>query len=714
LLPKNHQLTHAKKSFMKMKITLCTLFFLAALSFAVNGQNTFPSTGAAGIGTTAPNASSLLEIKSTTKGVLIPRMTLTQRNAIASPTTGLLIFQTNSTPGFYYYNGTAWTAVTPKAKGWSLTGNAGTDSSINFLGTTDAHPLVFRVNNKSAGYIDYSSANNTSFGYQGLLVNTGTLNTAYGAYSLNANTTGHNNTATGYEALYHNTTGSDNTANGVYALTSNVTGDVNTANGYRSLYFNTTGEQNTATGYAALENNNGNYNSAHGTAALNNNIGGFYNTANGAYSLLLNTSGSGNTANGYSALHDNTGGFSNVAVGISSLYKSTNASNLVAVGDSALYNQLDVVTGGEFPVYGDNTGVGSKALFGNTHGQRNTAVGSNALYNTQGSGGQASYNTGIGFQSLISNVFGGENTALGASADVNDDSRFNATAVGYGAIATADNQVMLGNSNVTAIWGAGSIFIASDGRFKKNIKENVPGLAFINQLKPVTYNYDIHELNNLVTPITASATKSDNSDMQKKNEAAITTKEKIVYTGFVAQDVEAAAKKINYDFSGVHKPQNDKDPYGLSYSDFVVPLVKAVQELSKINDDKDAKIDAQDKKIDDLQKQINELKAMIVASQSSAAISSVSLQQNIPNPFNHTTTINYTLPQTYSTAKIIVTDNGGKTLKELSLPAGRQGINAKGKGSLNIDASILASGAYQYSLIVDGKLIDTKQMEHIR
>src|SRR4030095_2535516 len=76
-------------------------------------QNIFPSTGAAGIGTTTPDASSLLEIKSTLKGLLISRMTQAQRNAIASPATGLLIYQTNGTTGFYYYNGTTWIAVSP-------------------------------------------------------------------------------------------------------------------------------------------------------------------------------------------------------------------------------------------------------------------------------------------------------------------------------------------------------------------------------------------------------------------------------------------------------------------------------------------------------------------------------------------------------------------------------------------------------------------------
>jgi len=74
-------------------------------------QNTFPGAGAVGIGTLTPNASSLLDVTSTSKGILVPRMTKAQRDLIATPATGLLIYQLNATPGFYYYNGTAWTAV---------------------------------------------------------------------------------------------------------------------------------------------------------------------------------------------------------------------------------------------------------------------------------------------------------------------------------------------------------------------------------------------------------------------------------------------------------------------------------------------------------------------------------------------------------------------------------------------------------------------------
>jgi trimeric autotransporter adhesin len=60
--------------------------------------------------------------------------------------------------------------------------------------------------------------------------------------------------------------------------------------------------------------------------------------------------------------------------------------------------------------------------------------------------------------------------------------------------------------------------------------------------------------------------------------------EKIKMTGFVAQDVEKAAREAGYDFSGVQKPANPDDLYSLRYAYFVVPLVKAVQELNSQND----------------------------------------------------------------------------------------------------------------------------------
>jgi hypothetical protein len=75
------------------------------------------------IGTTSPNSSAALHITSTNQGVLLPAMTQTQRNAISTPATGLLIYQTDNTPGFYYFNGTAWVAIAGAGGGGSSGGS---------------------------------------------------------------------------------------------------------------------------------------------------------------------------------------------------------------------------------------------------------------------------------------------------------------------------------------------------------------------------------------------------------------------------------------------------------------------------------------------------------------------------------------------------------------------------------------------------------------
>src|SRR3954463_13174719 len=86
--------------------------------------------GNVGIGTTSPNASALLDLTSTSRGLLAPRMTESQKNTIASPATGLLIYETDTAktgsyagqaPTFWYYDGTNWVPITGGA--WALLGN---------------------------------------------------------------------------------------------------------------------------------------------------------------------------------------------------------------------------------------------------------------------------------------------------------------------------------------------------------------------------------------------------------------------------------------------------------------------------------------------------------------------------------------------------------------------------------------------------------------
>ncbi|MDW8225658.1 MAG: hypothetical protein RMK93_06525, partial [Bacteroidota bacterium] len=102
-----------------------------------------------GIGTNAPHSSALLDLESTTQGLLVPRMTQAQRNAIASPATGLIIYQTDNNPGFYYHNGTTWIPLLSSVSGsglfWALGGNTVTNPATQWLGTQNNQPLIIRT-----------------------------------------------------------------------------------------------------------------------------------------------------------------------------------------------------------------------------------------------------------------------------------------------------------------------------------------------------------------------------------------------------------------------------------------------------------------------------------------------------------------------------------------------------------------------------------------
>lgn len=117
-------------------------------SWVVNSSNIFNNGGNIGIGTTAPNAAALLEMNSTTKGLLIPRMTSAQRIAIASPPNGLLVYDVTMNKFFYYdAPGVNWHPLSVGFNNdWSLNGNGGIDPTNNFLGTTDGNPVSFRTN----------------------------------------------------------------------------------------------------------------------------------------------------------------------------------------------------------------------------------------------------------------------------------------------------------------------------------------------------------------------------------------------------------------------------------------------------------------------------------------------------------------------------------------------------------------------------------------
>src|SRR5215831_4689990 len=178
-----------------MRNFIFPLFFCLATTFCF-GQSVSINTDG-----TLPSASAMLDVKSTTKGLLIPRMTLAQRNAIASPATGLLVFQSDIVPGFYYYTGSGWINLALASATWSTSGNSGVNASNNFIGTTDNNPINFRVNNVNAGQLDPSG--NIFFGINAGQSNTaGSDNIAIGEGALHENTSTNFNLAIGTNALY--------------------------------------------------------------------------------------------------------------------------------------------------------------------------------------------------------------------------------------------------------------------------------------------------------------------------------------------------------------------------------------------------------------------------------------------------------------------------------------------------------------------------------
>ncbi|NTW31253.1 MAG: tail fiber domain-containing protein [Bacteroidetes bacterium] len=381
--------------------------------------------------------------------------------------------------------------------------------------------MSFRINNTKV-LSNFGTANLFAGDNAGMAITSGQKNSFFGFESGKNTTTGYENTFIGYQAGYNNTVGFGN----VYL-------------GYKAGYTNsaTWNGKNIFIGYEA------------GYNVTNTNTGG---------SIFIGTeAGKNNTATqccnyfiGYNTGSSNSG-FDNIFIG----------SNAGGSNTSGSVNNF----------------IGHQAGNDNTIGEYNTFLGHQAGYSNNADG-----NTFIGYTSGHSNISGTNNTALGKFAFWNPTAYSNSMALGFDAEATASNQVRVGNSSITSIGGYVGWSNISDKRIKKDIKETVPGLAFILKLRPVIYHLDMD----------AIATLQHTPDSMRLKDAE-KIKGNILQTGFIAQEVEKAAQECDFDFSGVDKPKNDNDLYSLRYSEFVVPLIKAVQE--------------QQKQIEVLQKRINEL-----------------------------------------------------------------------------------------------------------
>lgn len=505
-----------------------------------------------------------------------------------------------------------------------------------FIGSLSGEDNVVGNNNSAVGYESLgdntSGSNNSVLGAWALRRNeNGSFNSAVGTFALQINTSGQFNTSVGASSMNSNTVGSFNTALGGSALNGNNSGDGNVAVGHRSMFSSSVGSRNVAIGQdamflssvsnfnvaigthamyrgtgrnylvavgdsalynngfgavdpsqarantavgskAMMENSLGAENTALGYQAMMNGLVGSRNTGVGYQALQSNQLGEENTAMGWRSMFQNFTGLGNTAVGMESLFANSEGNRNTAVGQMAIYNN----SSGE-----ENTGVGYKALEANQTGNYNVAIGASAL----NSNNAADFNTAVGafaldFTNTTGNtalgykaggdfVQGQNNTYIGANAKSNLSNYTNSTALGANVTITGSNMVRIGNSAVTSIGGFANWTNVSDGRIKRDVREDVRGLEFIRRLRPVTYTLDRSAALELIGADREVAGSPEGNQR---------------LTGFIAQEVESAARASGYDFSGVDQPRHGQDIYGLRYAEFVVPLVKAMQEQQEILD----------------------------------------------------------------------------------------------------------------------------------
>lgn len=369
-------------------------------------------------------------------------------------------------------NGIQWFATTVTAAG-TTTLTVSSKQIQEFTGSTTqtvALPVVstltagqsFNIINRSSGAITVNSSG-------GNLVQTVAANSSAEVFCVLITGT----TAASWDSVYTTTAGwspfatdivvnsiiigrswgnvSTNTVVGATALDSNTTGSNNVAIGNDAAGANLWGVNLVAIGSQVLQNNtSGNSLIAIGYRALRNNITASNSIGIGQECLLMNDAAD-NTAIGTGAMTYNTSGINNVAIGVSACSAACGNNN-TGIG----WNALTANTAAA------NTAVGASALLGNTSGVRNTGIGFSAAktittvndctavgYNAI-SICQAVGNTAVGSGAGNTIVTGSNCTFIGLGADTSLNSVTNSTAIGYQASISTSNQVVIGNTSVTA------------------------------------------------------------------------------------------------------------------------------------------------------------------------------------------------------------------------------------------------------------------------
>lgn len=538
---------------------------------------------------------------------------------------------------------TAQTIAPAAAASWKLTGNAGTDTLLNFVGTTDKNPLIFRTKNVEKMRILVGG-------------NVGIGTTKPGA-KLN---------------IYSNATVSL-TGPGMLMLgketASNMAFDFNviqarTNGAASSLYFNYYGGNTYVGPSAALQISSSNM-AMYGIAGINGASSASYalNVNSGSISGIQVT----DPLDNYVLYAYKTGINDGIYV-----TKSSTATGTASIEGNA--------TGSGNGVDGTaNTGVGVYGSSSSNNGVYGNSFNNEGVYGYTGGGGNiagvhgycASTGYGVWGQGTSgSGIYG--TTSAGSYA-------------GY----------FVGN-----VYSTGT-YVGSDLKLKKNITDLTSAMDIINQLHPKKYdfrddgNYQLMHLpkgNHFgliaqevekILPNIVQDTKFETANSQADanlKQPSIGGKENS------ANSVKPAdkTKSEEIDFKAVN------------YTELIPIIIKGMQEQQAV-------IEKQQQEIDELQQMVkNNTSGFSSTTPKSAEISGTYLLQNAPNPFSQNTTVRCYVPSTVQQAKLAVYNMNGQLIKTFSLTSGMN--------TVTISAGTLSSGQYTYTLLADGKKVDSKNM----
>ncbi|MBI4929921.1 MAG: tail fiber domain-containing protein [Bacteroidetes bacterium] len=274
------------------------LFFCSVVAFFFAAKNSFAQNQNVGIGTLTPNASAMLDVVSLSKGVLVPRMNTLQMNTIASPSNGLIVYNTDSSC-FWYYKINTWTSLCNSGSGGAgPVGPTGPTGSNGANGTTG--PTGVAGANGTTGPTGTAGANGTTgpAGTNGVTGSTGP-GTICGTAATNYLTK-----FTGATSMCNSNIFDNGTNIGIF-----------TASPANFIHFQKTGTagvwetywENLGATDAVAQFYNTNASNGGRTLMGITNYSGTAFQANGLIGLHLNASGTGEGVDGFSNSNDGTG-----------------------------------------------------------------------------------------------------------------------------------------------------------------------------------------------------------------------------------------------------------------------------------------------------------------------------------------------------------------------------------------------------------------------